>query len=76
MPVTVSLWVPRLDKCMGHPSGRPQDSFRAVSVALCKCNGDVSRFMLSISAPILELVCVLFSDFGIGSPWGESLSYG
>ena len=76
MLVTFSVWIPRLDKCMGYPSsGRPPDSSRAVSVTFCKCNGDVPRFMPSISAPILEPVCVLVSDFGIGSPWAESLSY-
>ena len=34
--VRTSLWVPRPDKCKGHPSGRPQDSSRAAAVALLK----------------------------------------
>ena len=74
MPVRISLWVPKLDTRMGHPSGRPQDSSRAAAVMLCKCHGDVPGSTPIISAPILEPVCVLLSDFGIGSPWGDSLS--
>ena len=34
--VRISLWVPRLDKCMGHPSGGPQDSSCAAAVVLWK----------------------------------------
>ena len=30
--------------------------------------------MLSISAPILEPMYVLLSDFGIGSPWERALA--
>ena len=30
--------------------------------------------MPSIVAPILEHMCVLLSDFGIGSPWGRHLA--
>ena len=34
--VRTSLWVPRPDKCKGHPSGRPQDSSCAAAVTLLK----------------------------------------
>ena len=34
--IRTSLWVPRPDKCKGHPLGRPQDSSHAAAVALLK----------------------------------------
>ena len=34
VPVRINLWVPRPDKCMAHPSGRPQESSRAAAVVL------------------------------------------
>ena len=74
MLVRISLWVSRPDECMSHPSGRPQESSFADAVALWKRLGDVTRSIPSISAPILEPVCVVLSDFGIGTPWEERLS--
>ena len=36
VPVRVSLWVPRPDKCMGHWSGRLQESSQALHPGLQK----------------------------------------
>ena len=36
VPIRSSLWVPRPDKCVGHPSGRPQVSSHVAAVALWK----------------------------------------
>ena len=73
--VRSSLWVSRPDEYMGHPLGRPQESSCADAVVLWKRHGDVTRSIPSISAPILEPVCVVLSDFGIGTPWEERLSW-
>ena len=70
----MSLCVPRPEIYMGHPLARPQEYSRAGAVALCKCHGDVTASRPSISAPMFKPVCVLLSDFGIGSPSGESIS--
>ena len=73
MPVRIKIWVPRPDKCMGHPSGRPQEFSRAAAAGVWKGHGDVPGSMPSDFAPRLNPRCVV-SEFGIGSPWGESLS--
>ena len=86
VPISLSIWVPRPTRCMGHPLGRPQESSRAAAVTLWKRHGDVPGSMLSFPALLLEPRCVVLTDFGIcaaeasttdfgiGSPWGESLS--
>ena len=74
MLVRISLWVSRPDERMGHPSGRPQESSCADGVTLWKRHGDVTGSIPSISAPSLKPVCVVLSDFGIGTPWEERLS--
>ena len=36
LPDSRRIWVPRPNKCMGHPLGRPQDSSPAAAVTLWK----------------------------------------
>ena len=55
-------------------SRSPQKSSIVAAVRLWKRHADVPDSRQSISAPVLETLCVLFSDVGIGSPWGESFS--
>ena len=74
VPVSLRIWVPRPNKCMGHRLGRPQDSRCAAAVVLWKWHGEVPSSMSTISGPILEPVCELLSDIGIGSQWVQSLS--
>ena len=74
VPVGISFWVTRPDNSMRCSSRSPQKSSVVAAVRLGRRHGDVPFSRQSISAPVLEPFCVLFSDVGIGSLWGESLS--
>ena len=74
MPGRISLCVPSPDKCMGHPSGRPQEFSWAAAARPLKGHGDVPGFLPSDSVPLHAPRLVVFSDFGIGSPCGETLA--
>ena len=44
-----------------------------VRVMVWKQHGDDIYSMPSISTPVFEPLCVLLSDFGLGSPWERHL---
>ena len=69
-----SVFDTRPDKCMGHPSGKPQESSWAAAARPLKGHGDVPGFLPSDSVPLHAPRHVVFSGFCIGSPWGETLA--
>ena len=73
-PVRISLWIPRPANSKGRLLSRPQKYSLVDAVVLWKWHGDVSDSMPSISAQIYEPVCVLLSDFEIGSPLGVAIA--
>ena len=76
MLVRISLLVPRPDNSMGHWCSRRQESCQAATARPSKAHGDLPGSIPSDPAPLLEPRHVVLSDFGFGSTWGESLSYG
>ena len=59
---------------MGHPSRRPQESSWETAARPLKGHGDVPGFLLGDSVLLQAPRHVAFSNFGIGSPWGETLA--
>ena len=76
VPVRISLWLPRPHKSMGPWSGRPQESTQAAAAGPGKRHAELPGSMPGKPALLLDPRCMVLSDFGIGSPWGESLSEG
>ena len=59
---------------MGPWSGRPQESSQAAAGGPGKRHGEVPGSILSDPVPLVDHRCMLLTNLGIGSPWGDSLS--
>ena len=74
MLLRINFWVRRPDNFMGHWSGRSQEFSGAATAGAWKQHSDVPGSMPGDPAPLQDPRRVGLSDFGIGYPWGESLS--
>ena len=74
LSVRIPLWLPRPQMLFLPWSRRPPESFRAAAAGPGKRHGELPASMPSQSAPLQDPRRVVLSDFGIGSPWGKSLS--
>ena len=71
--VRINVWFQRPDNCMGHGSGRPQEFSGAATVGLGN-NIVMFQVLCQVVLHCFRTPGVGVSDFGIGYPWGESLS--
>lgn len=76
VPVSVILSVQGPASSWGQATFGPQGTPCAAPSRLCKWHGDIPWSMLVKPAAVLGRKSVVFSDLGMGSPWGESLCPG
>ena len=72
--VSIPLWLSSPRMLFLPWSRSPPESSRAAAAGPGKRHGELPGSVPSQPAPLQDPMRVVWSDVGIGSPWGESLS--